>query len=95
MDSTNTVTPIRSGTKATELRFRLPGGKVAKVPYVDEARNYVDELVASAIGGAIEMMVNGCEPHRVEDILRLARDRMAAEKERMRFTSYTGEEVRR
>ena len=87
------VTPIRPGADTSELRFGIPGGRVAKVPYVDESRNCADEMVAGAIGSAIEMLDNGFKPHRIADVLRLARDRMASEKERMRFTTYTGDEV--
>lgn len=88
------VTPIRPG--ASELPFGLPGGRKAKVPYVDEDRNYVDELVHSAICGVIEIIDDAPTAgatHCAADILRLVRERMEAEKERMKFTTYAGDTV--
>lgn len=87
---------MNSVTKNEKLPFGIPGGRVAKVAYVDEDRNYVDTLVASAIQSTIEMIDFGTGMDETlvrlaADNLRLARERMEAEKTRIRFTSYTGD----
>lgn len=67
------VTPIRPGVTPSEPA--TVATKQARVPYVDNDRDYQDMLVLNAIKAAIEL-IDSEASGLAADVLRLARDRL-------------------
>jgi hypothetical protein len=73
------VTPIRPGVTPSEPE--CSGEPIVatkpRVSYVDDDRDYQDVLVLNAMKAAIQL-IDAEEPGLAGDVLRLARDRLAA-----------------